>query len=80
MNLKVQVIGRVSVKSAVESGFEEIKNPLTFHAFTDEFKARVLEYFLKSPAQIAISITDEDFRDGEWHEPLAGGAIFNRPV
>ena len=80
MNIKVQIINGASVKSVVESGFEDAQNPLTFHAFSDTMKARILENFLKSPAQIAISLTDEAPRIGEWHEPLSENAILNRTL
>lgn len=76
--IKVQIIGGVSVKSAVESGFDLAAEPLTFHAYSDSMKARILENFLKSPACIGISFTDETPRNGEWHEPLAKNAILNR--
>lgn len=77
-NIKVQIVGGVSVKSAVESGIEATAQPLTFHAFSDNMKARILEQFLKSPAKIGISFTDETPRTGEWHEPLVEAAVFNR--
>ena len=77
-NIKVQIVGGVSVKSAVQSGFDAISQPLTFHAFSDTMKARILEQFLKSPAKIGLSFTDETPRTGEWHEPLIESAVFNQ--
>jgi len=72
--IKVQIIGGVSTKkSAIESGFDAIQHPLTFHAYSDTMKARILEVYLKNPDSIVLSLTDESPRDGEWHEPL----IFN---
>ena len=68
--IKVQIIGGVSTKSAIESGFDAIQHPLTFHAYSDTMKARILESYLKSPEKIVLSFTDEIARDGEWHEPL----------
>ena len=68
--IKVQIIGGVSTKSAIESGFYEIQHPLTFHAYSDTMKARILESYLKNPDKIVLSFTDESPRDGEWHEPL----------
>jgi hypothetical protein len=77
--IKVQIINGASVKSAVESGFDNaIEHPLTFHAFSDAMKARILENFIKSPAKIGISFCDEPFRVGEWHEPLITDAVFNK--
>lgn len=80
--IKVQIIGGVSTRSvienrqAIEVEFRN-QNPLTFHAYSDEMKARILEQMLKSPAKIGISFTDEEPRTGEWHEPLIVDAVFN---
>jgi hypothetical protein len=74
--IKVQVIGVVTTKSAIESGFEATNEPLTFHAYTDVMKARVLESFMVSPGKIGLSFTDETPRDGEWHEEMAIDAVF----
>lgn len=68
--IKVQIIGGVSTKSAIESGIDSIHYPLTFHAYSDTMKARILESYLKNPEKIVLSLTDEIARDGEWHEPL----------
>ena len=78
MNIKVQVIEGASVKSAIESGFDAMKNPLTFIAYSDQMKARVLENFLKSPAKIGLSIYDGPRKDGEWHEEIVPTNIYNR--
>jgi hypothetical protein len=77
--IKVQIVGGGSVKSIIESCPEFANNnPLTFHAYSDTMKARILEQMIKSPARIGISFTDEPYKNGEWHEPLIGDAIFNR--
>lgn len=78
-NIKVQIVGGASVKSAIKSGFDNaIQHPLTFHAFSDTMKARILEQFIKSRATIGISFTDEFPKTGEWHEPLiTKDAVFN---
>ena len=68
--IKVQIIGGLSTKSAIESGFDNIQHPLTFHAYSDTMKARVLEAYLKNPDKIVLSFTDETPCAGEWHEPL----------
>jgi hypothetical protein len=82
--IKVQIVGGGSVKSLIEAGPESCNpefaknNHLTFHAYSDTMKARILEQMIKSPARIGISFTDEPYRTGEWHEPLIVDAIFNR--
>lgn len=68
--IKVQIVGGVSTKSAIESGFDATQHPLTFHAYSDTMKARILESYLKNPDKIVLSLTDEIARDGEWHEPI----------
>ena len=81
--IKVQVINGASVSSVVNT-YEQHGDypvgewPLTFHAFSDTMKARILENMIKSPARIGISFTDEEPRTGEWHEPLIENATFNR--
>jgi hypothetical protein len=74
--IKVQVIGGVTTKSAIESGLEMVNEPLTFHAYTDAMKARVLESFMGSGGTIGLSFTDETPRDGEWHEEMVLDAVF----
>lgn len=81
MNIKVQIQGGASVKSVLsEHGNVQVEQlpPLTFIAYSNEMKARVLENFLKSPAKIGLSIFDGVVKDGEWHEDFAPDAIFNR--
>ena len=79
MLIKVQIVNSASVKSALEADtIEKTREPLTFHAYSDAMKARMLEQFLKSPAKIGISICDDAPRNGEWHEPLIESALFNR--
>jgi hypothetical protein len=68
--IKVQIIGGISTKSIVKSGFDKIQHPLTFHAYSDAMKARVLESYLKNPDKFVLSFTDETPCAGEWHEPL----------
>jgi hypothetical protein len=79
--IKVQVVGCASVASILNTdNFEDSLNkPLTFHAFSDEMKARILENLIKSKCRIGISFTDEPARTGEWHEKLIEDAVFNRP-
>ena len=68
--IKVQIIGGVSTKSSIESGLDNTQHPLTFHAYSDAMKARILESYLDNPQKIVLSFTDEPPRDGEWHERL----------
>lgn len=77
--IKVQLIGKVTVKSITSSRPEKIHLPLTFHAYTDTMKARIFESLInpKNNGKIAISFTDEKPRNGEWHEPLVEGSLIN---
>lgn len=63
---KIQILGR----------YDYLKNPLTFHAYSDTMKARILEtIFLSNHSrEIFISVTDEPHRDGEWYESLSPDA------
>ena len=101
--IKVQIIGGVTTKSAIMSGAEiALNQPLTFHAYSDQMKARILESMItnrnsvienyrlarditasaeemkrisNNRVTIAVSFTDDEPRDGEWHEPLAPNAL-----
>ena len=45
----------------------EMKHPcVTFIAYSDTMKARILESMVRNPNDIKISETDEPARDGEW--------------
>jgi len=92
MKIKVQLFGGSSTNSICNSNLAENlsnktneqisewmqENPLTFIAFSDTMKARILENFLKSPLKIGISIYDGEPKTGEWHEKAIDNAIFNR--
>ena len=92
MKIKVQIYGGSSTRSICESNLADIlkdktneqianwmqENPLTFIAYSDSMKARIMENFLKSPLKIGLSIFDGEMRGGEWHEPAIKAAIFNR--
>jgi hypothetical protein len=92
MKITVQIYGGSSTRSICESALagtlkdktnEQIadwlqKNPLTFIAYSDSMKARVLENFLKSPLKIGLTIHDGEAKDGEWHELANINAVFNR--
>jgi hypothetical protein len=75
--LKVQLLGAVTTKSILNSPDLNLEDPLTFHAYSDTMKARILESLLKpeTAGKIAVSITDEPARDGEWHEPLVDDSL-----
>lgn len=78
MKIKVQVFGGVSVRSAIESGFDDTtKLPLTFIAYSDTMKAMALENFVRSSALIGLSIYDGPNRNGEWHEKPVESNIYN---
>jgi hypothetical protein len=72
--IKVQIIGGVSAKSVINSELG-LNHPLTFHAYSDKMKARILESFITSKGKIALSFTTEELRDGEWHEPIDPNSI-----
>lgn len=73
MNIKVQLPNRrPTVEAFTESGFENARvNVLTFHAFSDTMKARLLEYIAKGEV-VWVQPTEEPFRTGEWLEPPMG--------
>lgn len=77
MIIKVQIEKLASVTSVI-GDMNNCHLPLTFHAYSDEMKARMLEQFVKSPARIGISICDDIPRNGEWHEAFAANCVFNR--
>jgi hypothetical protein len=41
---------------------------VTFHAFSDTMKARVLELIAKGNERVLLRVTDETPRTGEWME------------
>ena len=69
MNIKVQ-IEKDTVKASVEHGFRKEGEYLTFIAYSDVMKARILESLLRDKtANIFISETTVS-KTGEWYEPL----------
>lgn len=68
MDIKVQLLGRTSSAALVESGFDFPKGGvLTFHAYSDAMKARVLE-LIADGQNVVVKPTTEKRRDGEWFE------------
>ena len=69
MNLKVQLPGVMSVSSILNSGTDVNLDTdvFTFHAYSVEMKARVLELIARGQKVVVIP-TDESPRDGEWFE------------
>lgn len=67
MNIKVQMPEKVSTNALIESGLIN-GGVLTFHAYSDEMKARVLELIAKGE-NVLVSQTDQAPRKGEWIEP-----------
>ena len=74
MNIKVQIKNRLSTNAIIASGISKEGDYLTFHAYSDQMKARILENLLNSRSEIYVSICDEARKDGEWYEPLANNA------
>lgn len=67
MNIKVQMPGKVTAAALVNSGLDYKGKCLTFHAFSKEMKARVLEQMAMG-VNIIVSETMEDPKTGEWME------------
>ena len=74
MNIKVQIKGQISTKALIASGdflkinFDVSQRYLTFIAFSDTMKARVLEMITKQPEKdIKLTLTNES-TIGEWYE------------
>jgi hypothetical protein len=71
MNLKVQrTDDAVTTTAMINSGWRQEGDVLTFHAYSDTMKARVLEK-IAAGWPYRVTITDEKAVDGEWFEPLA---------
>jgi len=72
--IKVQLPGRTSIQAIVNARYdgkdENYSGDLTFHAYSDEMKARVLEQIAKGLQAVLTEVQDEP-RDGEWLEPIA---------
>lgn len=68
MNLKVQFTdGRRSIAGLINSGLTS-EGVLTFHAYSDTMKARLLEKMAHG-YPIKVFPTNEKPRNGEWFEP-----------
>lgn len=78
MNIKVQIPHSITSASIIASGSDKAHLPLTFIAYSDAMKARIMEKFITGNQQIAISEHTGPKQDGEWHEAFAAGAIFNK--
>ena len=79
MKIKVQLFKQPTTAALVNPKTKAIdKLPVTFIAFSDEMKARVLENFLKASIKIGISVYDGPVETGEWLEKPVEGAIYNR--
>ena len=71
MIIKVQLPKTsVSVSAILESGLPTENQRLTFLAYSDEMKARVLDLIV-SGKDILVSSYDGPPRDGEWFEDEA---------
>ena len=70
MNLKVQrTDDHVTASAMINSGWRREGDALTFIAYSDEMKARVLEK-IAAGAPYRVTVTNDPARDGEWFEPL----------
>ena len=70
MNLKVQrTDDHVTASAMINSGWRKDGDALTFIAYSDTMKARVLEK-IAAGAPYRVTITDDSPVDGEWFEPL----------
>ncbi len=72
MVLRVQFTdGSLSMNSIIEHGLPKEGEVLTFHAYSDEMKARVLEAIAKG-AKLKLSVfdADGDYVTGEWFQEL----------
>lgn len=78
MKIKVQILDYVSSSATINSGIKKENEVVTFIAFSDTMKARILENFLKSPLKIGISIFDGEAKTGEWHEEINDQNIYNK--
>jgi hypothetical protein len=68
MNIKVQLPDRVSAAALIENGLDFPEGDiLTFHAYSDMMKARVLE-LIAAGQNVVVKPTTEEPRDGEWFE------------
>jgi hypothetical protein len=68
MNVKVQLPGQVTAAALIENGFDFPEgNVLTFHAYSDLMKARVLE-MIAAGRVVVVKPTAEIPRVGEWFE------------
>lgn len=73
MNIKVQ-IESFSTSSILNCGLPKEGELLTFIAYSDLMKGKILELICKGQ-KLWLSFTYEK-KDGEWHEEKAENAIF----
>jgi hypothetical protein len=68
IRIKVQMpVGTISTSSIVECGIPSLGQRLTFCAYSDEMKARVLEMIVAGKDVLVGSYVGPK-RDGEWFE------------
>lgn len=73
-NIKVQIPGVITSSAIINHGIPEGDLVLTFMAFSDAMKARILERIAKGD-DIRVSLTNEPIRTGEWFEPLHSDSV-----
>lgn len=80
MNLKVQrTDDHVTADAMINSRWRCHGDALTFIAYSDTMKARVLEK-IAAGAPYRVTITDDPPVDGEWFEPLIEAPNIQWPV
>ena len=81
MNLKVQrTDDHVTAAAMINSGYRRDGDVLTFIAYSDTMKVRVLEK-IASGWPYRVTVTTDRAVDGEWFEPLVPApAAVNPPV
>lgn len=68
MNIKVQYADKISIVAVMNSGIENAESHvLTFHAYSDTMKARVLEDIARG-VKVNVFLTDDEPHAGEWLE------------
>ena len=72
MNLKIQLPDKITGAAFINQGILSDFNKgrcLTFHAFSDTMKARVLEMIAQGE-KVTVSVTNEAPKTGEWMEEI----------
>lgn len=71
MNIKVK-FHKLSTGSVLNSGLNFKDPAVTFIAYSDVFKAHILETMVLSPGMVKVEKYDGPAKDGEWLEEWDG--------